>query len=466
MRTVDVAACVAVFCSIGLSTSSAMAQVPGFQVRDLGTLGGRITQPTDINEAGQVSGYSETSDGQLHAFRYDAGEMRDLGAVAPGGSAGRALNDMGSVTGLTAAPDGLAHAFRDEAGLMLDVGAAGSSSAGNDINNLGDIAGEATDVSGVRRAVLFRGGMSIDLGTPTGLAGSAAAVNDLGQTVGTYEDSAGSHAFFFGGAASVDIVPGRVSFVLGNQSINALGVVTGGFQGDDGSHCFIYQNAQLLDPGSLGGGYCVGLGVNGNGAITGLSATASGERHAFVFSGGVMTDLGALTGGLSIGYAINDAGQVAGEAAVSEGGSHAFVYLNGTLVDLAAAIQSISSLPVTDSVALDINSSGQVIGRYSVSDVQDLQMPSKTRAFVATPVGLLLQNLLDRLVGVGPGKSLASKIAEAQASYAAQDTARTCSILSAFSHELSAQSGKKVDGLLATELQGEATAIQSAMVCS
>jgi hypothetical protein len=120
---------------------------------------------------------------------------------------------------------------------------------------------------------------------------------------------------------------------------------------------------------------------------------------------------------------------------------------------------------VTDSVAFDINASGQVVGRYTVSDAQDPQMPLKTRAFVASPIAMLLQRLMDQVVGVGPGKSLAGKVMNAQASYAAQDVGRTCSILGALSKELSKHARKKVDGALAGELQDEVTAIRSAMVC-
>jgi probable HAF family extracellular repeat protein len=469
LRTIRFLAGAAVVCSIGWGAASVSAQVPVYLVRDLGTLGGRVTQPMDLNEAGQVTGYSETSDGQLHAFLYTEGEMRDLGAVASGGSAGRALNDAGLTTGLTAAADGFGHAFRYDpgTGAMSDIGAAGASSAGNDINNLGDVAGEAFDASGVRRAALFRNGAPVlDLGTPPGLSSSAASVNDTGQVVGTFDDSAGSHAFFFNGAAAAEIVPGRVSFVLGNQAINASGAAVGGFQADDGSHCFLYQGGQVTDPGSLGGGYCVGLGINNNGAITGLSAIANGERHAFAFSNGAMTDLGALSGGLSIGYAINDAGQVAGEASLAGGGSHAFVYTNGMLLDLALPIQLAAGLQlVSDSVAFDINSSGVVLGRFTVSNPLDPQMPSRTRAFVATPILGLLQALTNRVGGVGPGTSLADKLTSAQASLAAQNATEACSTLRAFSHELAAQSGKKVDSLLATDLQSDAGEIESAVGC-
>jgi hypothetical protein len=54
------------FASTGvLFVSSAIAAPPAYQVQDLGTLGGAVTQAMDLNEAGQVTGYSETSDGEV-----------------------------------------------------------------------------------------------------------------------------------------------------------------------------------------------------------------------------------------------------------------------------------------------------------------------------------------------------------------------------------------------------------------
>jgi probable HAF family extracellular repeat protein len=447
----------------GVCAQTAIAQAPSYQVRDLGTLGGRFANAADLNDAGQITGYSETIDGQIHAFLYDGNQMLDLGEIAAGGSVGRALNDSGAVTGLTGAADGLAHAFRSDANGMADLGVAGLSSAGNDINNAGDVAGEAVDATGVKRAAVFRSGSILDLGTPAGLTSSAAAINDAGQVAGTYEDSAGSHAFVFTGTAATDLVPGRISSVLGNQAINVAGQVVGSFDGDDGSHCFVYQNAQASDPGSLGGGYCVGLGINGLGVATGLSATATGERHAFALSGGLMTDLGALSGGLSIGYAINDAGMVAGEATVAEGGSHAVVFANGAPIDLAASVQALSTLPVTGSSAFDINSSGQVLGRFTFTDPADGS--TQTHAFLATPATSIFQKLLILVQGIGPGNSLVHEVLDAQAHYLAQDVAGSCSILNAFTGEVVAQSGKHLDFLTATVLTAETAVVRLAIGC-
>lgn len=93
---------------IGAPTVASSAE---FQVRDLGSLGGRFTVATDLNASGQVTGYSETTEGQVHAFLYRNGEMQDLGTLGGAGSLSDAINDVGQVTGFALTAKGEAHAF-------------------------------------------------------------------------------------------------------------------------------------------------------------------------------------------------------------------------------------------------------------------------------------------------------------------------------------------------------------------
>jgi len=71
---------------------------PKYEVIDLGTLGGATCFPMAINEKGQVVGVSETSEGERHAFIWDAtgGIRRIPGAQLPSSRA-LFINDRGVV---------------------------------------------------------------------------------------------------------------------------------------------------------------------------------------------------------------------------------------------------------------------------------------------------------------------------------------------------------------------------------
>ena len=70
-----------------------------YSVTDLGTLSGSSTQGIGINNAGQVTGDSQTVTGQNHAFLYSGGQMLDLGTLGGDLSAGEGINNAGQVTG-------------------------------------------------------------------------------------------------------------------------------------------------------------------------------------------------------------------------------------------------------------------------------------------------------------------------------------------------------------------------------
>jgi probable HAF family extracellular repeat protein len=58
-----------------------------YSVTDLGTLGGGFSQGFGINNAGQVTGHSNTSTAN-HAFLYSNGQMTDLGTLGGNSSGG------------------------------------------------------------------------------------------------------------------------------------------------------------------------------------------------------------------------------------------------------------------------------------------------------------------------------------------------------------------------------------------
>ena len=78
----------------------------------------------------------------------------------------------------------------------------------------------------------------------------------------------------------------------------------------------------------------------------------------------------------------------------------------------------------------------------------------------------LLSQLATDVAGVGPGRSLADKVALAQTYYAAPNVQATCTVLTGFVNEVRAQRGKKLTTELADELTAEAQAIMTVIGCN
>jgi probable HAF family extracellular repeat protein len=83
-----------------------------YTITDLGSLGGGYTYAADLNEAGQVVGYSDTGTGDSRAFLWNSGTMIDLGTLGGSSSYATAVNDLGQVVGYSyLADDQVQHAF-------------------------------------------------------------------------------------------------------------------------------------------------------------------------------------------------------------------------------------------------------------------------------------------------------------------------------------------------------------------
>ena len=109
-------------------------------------------------------------------------------------------------------------------------------------------------------------------------------------------------------------------------------------------------------------------------------------------------------------------------------------------------------------------SSGSI--QFCTSNFAVLEFQPLTATAGPASVDDLLAALAAEVAGVGPGKSLANKVALAQVYYAVPDVQATCAVLTGFVNEVKAQAGKKkLTAAQATKFTSDANAIMAAIGC-
>ena len=281
-----------------------------YAVTDLGVLaGGTYSDAAGINNSGQIVGSSSSASSGNSATLWSVdlagGVTRtDLGTGGYRGSFAQGINDAGQIVGyLTSGfnPDGVLPAPR---AVLFSVGAGGVANAPRDLGALPGQAGsqayainQAGQVAGLSLTfansfggtptltTLESGGPVVKRLGPSGVAGSAYAINSAGLVVGEYFASGSvRHAVLF----SVDAVGTvtRVDLTPSSTSSRALGINASG---------------QIVGSGAANGLIRPMLFTSANGVVT-------------------QTDLG-VPAGFSYGEAsaINSSGQIVGTAGVLNG---------------------------------------------------------------------------------------------------------------------------------------------------
>jgi probable HAF family extracellular repeat protein len=309
----------------------------GFNITQIGTLGGEQSLASGVNNRGDVVGSSFTA-GNLasHTFVYRKGVLRDL------------------------------HPF-------VDSGFGGSGG----INNSGQIAGWLTTAPGAAVAAFYGANGITVMGSLGGFWAVAEAVNNVGQLAGwSYlPGNANTHAFLYSDGVMTDIgLLGHASFASG---LNDFGVVVGGFIDDRGAstqHAFVYRDGVMseLDPFNGTNNLSMAVGINNVGQVIGWGLVEDNWR-GFVEFNGAITELGSNY----FPYSINESGQIVGDycAGTSYCIEHPFLYTNGTLTDLNDLIPRNSGWELL--TAFDINDRGQIVG-HGIRD-------GKFRAYLLTP---------------------------------------------------------------------------------
>jgi probable HAF family extracellular repeat protein len=193
------------------STASRAMLVNGTTTIDLGTLGGRNSNPSAINNLGQIVGYAEVVVGDVtlsnrRAALWNGTSISNLGGDSPNFSTATAINDIGQIAGYSVFAGGGLRATVWNENSTIDLGTlGGNQSFAFGINALGQVVGSANSIdSNVLLATLWNGVTAIDLNSfleanvaADWLLTEATDINDSGWIVGnaTNKISGLSHAF-------------------------------------------------------------------------------------------------------------------------------------------------------------------------------------------------------------------------------------------------------------------------------
>ncbi|HET9227342.1 MAG TPA: hypothetical protein VFR31_11790, partial [Thermoanaerobaculia bacterium] len=294
-----------------LVVSSAGAQT--YTVTDLGSLGTSDTFAFAVNDSTRVAGYSWAPlvpgpGNARHAFLWQKGQMQDLGLL-PGGtySWGTDINEAGQVSGFADDANLFGRPIVYRNGAMEDLGLSspnGGESRG--INNLTEIAGYlVTDTWETHATYWSDASGFVDLTSATaGTQGVAEDLNDHTQLVG-WSHGAPCGAFVFPrgalwedpgtGWTVTDLPPASGHCMSRAVDINEAGLAVGESGGFTGVAVKWQKNAlgvwQVAALGSLGGTSSVAEAVNNRSQIVGQAQIAGGANHAFLWQCGSMIDL-------------------------------------------------------------------------------------------------------------------------------------------------------------------------------
>jgi probable HAF family extracellular repeat protein len=332
------------FILILFSFTTPVQAVVQYAVTDLGTLGGNSSSALDINDRGQIVGYSKNNTNKTNAFLYDGGNMQNLGTLIGPNAQSNAygINNQGQIVGTSDSLTNLGRAFLYSNGTMQDIGAINwwLGSTAYSINNKGQITGYF--YGNYSLAFIYDGKTMQYLGGLGGDVSCARHINNNGQVVGEGNDITG----------------GYYPFLCNNGgSLQGIGTLGGSFLGE-GTANSINDAGQIVGDSTYPGGYSL--------------------HHAFLNENGIGKDLGTLGVDYLSSSAkdINNTGQIVGQSGTNSNAYHAFLYDNGSMKDLNNLISLSSGWTLQEATA--INNYGQIVGNGTIN--------GQSHAFLLTPV--------------------------------------------------------------------------------
>ena len=353
---------------------------------ELGTLGGNYTIPAAMNNSGQVVGSSSITrlvvtaspsflgvasgaNDVTHAFSWTAsGGIVDLGTLGGRLSAASSVNNSGQVVGISTKEDNLtsrAFLWTVTSG-MVDLGTlGGSDSEATAINDQGQVIGWSTTADGSPHGFLWSAanGM-IDLGTIGGTQSFAAAINNQGQVVGFGENGDGlSHAFLWTAENGiVDLTPDDVFFESRASGIDDSGRVAGVRSDLNGTHSFTWTAPTgLVNLDALGGTRGDAFAVAGGQVVGDYGPAGNAQFRPFRWtSTGGMVDLGTLGGTNGRAIALNATGDIVGRSVTAAGAQHATLWKPPVVADSTPPV-------ITPSVTGALGNNSWYVGDVKVS---------------------------------------------------------------------------------------------------
>jgi probable HAF family extracellular repeat protein len=389
------------------------------------------------------------------------------------------VNAAGVVAGYVGSPTPRAVLWGDSGLLELET-PDGLGTVATAVNTAGAAAGalQGSSLPGNMEAAFWDGDGALHrLGyLPGGGFSNAHDLSDLGQVVGIAGAPCSApcspyNAFVWNATSGMEPLPRLDSGFTSAEAANSAKQVVGW----SGSSAVLWEDGELVVLPTLEGGtQASAWDINDAGVAVGGSTDSSGIWHAvmwewsepdegtsasaseYQYGGGwQIVDLGSL-GSWTNALGINEAGQVVGAWRDNADLVHGFFWEDGTF-------NLLPSLPGDDSsFGSKINDAGLIAGASSATT------PSISHAVVWTrasdPAGLLAE-LAEDVADLGPGTSLAAKIAQAQDALALGNTRATCGALQAFINEVEAQTGKSLTPEQANGLIAKAQEIESLIGC-
>ena len=253
---------------------------------------------------------------------------------------------------------------------IIELGTLGGpDSLATDLNNKGQIIGSSSISEGLQpTAFLWEEGTMVPLTVTAGLTTTANEINDAGLIAGTAITEAGAVTKQWPVLWAADTYTklATISDTQGTaQAVNNLGLIAGNSITESNNHLLIWQDEILSKTVPISGGVGWVSGLNASGQIAGYIDEVQGNKTAFLWVTGVFTDVGTLGGINSMALDLNDLGQIVGNSTISDDlTSHAFLWEDGLISDLSAS----SNVFTGTSRANGINNGGIIVGQAQVGE--------------------------------------------------------------------------------------------------